>query len=92
MISRASRPLPTKSAIAAPGQPCGPWLKWLKVQSCAAPPSSHSSGAKRSANSTRSGSRWLKVFEIRIWLPAGITAPFQPTSRSVSRDSSGVVG
>ena len=49
-VSRvASADEATSSARFTPGQPCGPWLKWLKPQSSAASPSIHSSGAKRSA-------------------------------------------
>ena len=58
-----------------PGQPCGPWLKWLNDQSSAALALGPASGAKRSANSCRSRSRWLNVFEISTWVPAGTVAP-----------------
>jgi hypothetical protein len=34
----------------------------------------------------------LKVFEIRSWVPAGTTAPFQRVSSTVSRERRGVVG
>jgi hypothetical protein len=58
-----------------PGSTRGPWLKWLNDQSPPAAPSVQASGAKRSANSRRSRSRWWKRLTQSTWVPAGTAVP-----------------
>ena len=69
-----------------PGQPCGPWLKWLKDQSSAAR-RPRSTPRARSGRRTRarSRSRWWNVFTIRTWVPAGTAAPSQLDRPRASR-------